>query len=116
MKYTTEIVEKLIADYESGKEVKVLADELGVAERSVIAKLSSLGVYKRKTYVNKRGEVPLKKEHYIERIAALLEIDVCLMESLEKTTKQALVLIERQIRQKLEDDASYAKSLEDKLK
>lgn len=103
MKYTTEIVEKLIADYESGKDAKTLADELGVAERSVIAKLSSLGVYKRKTYVNKRGEVPLKKEHYIERIAALLEIDVCLMESLEKATKSALVLMEKQIQEKIKE-------------
>ena len=100
MKYTQEIVDKLVADYESGVEVKDLAASLNVVERSVIAKLSSLGVYKRKSYVNKRGEAPLKKEYYIERIAALLDIDACLMESLEKTTKSALVLMERQIVEK----------------
>lgn len=103
MKYTQEIVEKLTADYASGKDVKELADELGVAERSVIAKLSSLGVYKRKTYVNKRGETPIKKEVYIERISALLDIDACLLESLEKVTKSALVLIERQIQEKIKE-------------
>jgi hypothetical protein len=101
MKYTQEIVEKMVADYEAGVEVKDIAASLDVVERSVIAKLSSLGVYKRKSYVNKRGEVPLKKEYYIERIATMLEIDACLMESLEKTTKSALVLMERQIKEKL---------------
>jgi hypothetical protein len=103
MKYTQEIVDKLVADYESGVEVKDLAASLNVVERSVIAKLSSLGVYKRKSYVNKRGEAPLKKEYYIERIAALLDIDACLMESLEKATKSALVLMERQIVEKLKE-------------
>ena len=78
MKYTQDIVEKLTADYQAGRDVKTLADELGVAERSVIAKLSSLGVYKRKTYVNKRGEAPIKKEVYIERISTLLDIDACI--------------------------------------
>lgn len=103
MKYTPEIVEKLIADYEAGVDVKQIAAELDVVERSVIAKLSSLGVYKRKSYVNKRGEAPLKKEYYIERIAKMLDIHIELLESLEKTTKGALVLIEKQIAEKLKD-------------
>jgi len=99
MKYTNEQVVKLIEDYQSGKPVKDIAEELKVPERSVIAKLSSLGVYKRKEYLNKRGEVPVKKEEYIERIATLLDINVELLESLEKVTKSALVLIERQVRE-----------------
>jgi Zn-dependent peptidase ImmA (M78 family) len=99
MKYTNEQVVKLIEDYQSGKAVKEIAAELNVPERSVIAKLSSLGVYKRKEYLNKRGEVPIKKEEYIERIATLLDINVELLESLEKVTKSALVLIERQVRE-----------------
>jgi len=103
MKYTPETVEKLIKDYEAGIAVKELATALDVPERSVIAKLSSLGVYKRKTYVNKRGEAPLKKEYYIERIAAMLNIHIELLESLEKTTKGALVLIERQLVEKLKE-------------
>jgi hypothetical protein len=99
MKYTNEQVVKLIEDYQSGKPVKDIAEEFKVPERSVIAKLSSLGVYKRKEYLNKRGEVPVKKEEYIERIATLLDINVELLESLEKVTKSALVLIERQVRE-----------------
>ena len=97
MKYTNEIVIKLIEDYKKGVSIKDLAAQLDVPERSVIAKLSSLGVYKRKEYLNKRGEVPIKKEVYIDRIAALLDINVDLLESMEKVTKTALVLLEQRI-------------------
>ena len=97
MKYTNEIVIKLIEDYKKGISTKDLAAQLDVPERSVIAKLSSLGVYKRKEYLNKRGEVPIKKEVYIDRIAALLDINVDLLESMEKVTKTALVLLEQRI-------------------
>ncbi len=64
-----------------------------VPERSVIAKLSSLGVYKKKTYTNKRGDVPVKKEEYIDRIAHLLEVNSDILESLEKVNKAVLALI-----------------------
>lgn len=97
MKYTIEIVNKITEDYKNGVPVKDIALELDVPERSVIAKLSSLGVYKRKEYLNKRGEVPVKKEVYIERISSLLDINVELLESLEKVTKTVLVLLEKRI-------------------
>jgi CMP-2-keto-3-deoxyoctulosonic acid synthetase len=93
----------MVADYEagiSGLEIaKGLSNEVNgiVPERSVIAKLSSLGVYKRKKYTNKQGDIPIRKEEYIERIAKLLDINIDLMESLEKVTKTALVLMEKQI-------------------
>ena len=103
MKYTNDIVTKIVEMYEKGTTPKEIADELSalhsveVPERSVIAKLSSLGVYRRKEYLNKRGEAPIKKEEYIERIADLLDINVDLLESMEKTTKAALVLLEKRI-------------------
>jgi Zn-dependent peptidase ImmA (M78 family) len=97
MKYTTELVEKLTSEY-GQKTAKELADEIGVPERSVIAKLSSMGIYKKKEYLNKRGEPPVKKEEYIERIATMLDIDSSLLESMEKVTKSALVLLEKQIK------------------
>lgn len=94
MKYTKEITDKLVADYQKGIDVKILADDLDVPERSVIAKLSSLGVYQKKTYLNKRGEVPIKKSEHIERIATLLNVNLELLESLEKVNKHVLKLIE----------------------
>lgn len=104
MKYTPEITAKLIEDYKAGVTVSDLAKQLSestgteVPERSVIAKLSAVGVYKRKEYLNKRGEPPTKKEEYITRIGKLLDIDLDLLESMEKVTKTALVLLERQIK------------------
>lgn len=97
MRYTTEQADKMVADYTGGVSARDIALELDVPERSIIAKLSSLGVYKRKEYVNKRGEPPVKKEEYINRIAALLDINIDLLESMEKVTKSALVLMDARI-------------------
>jgi DNA-directed RNA polymerase specialized sigma subunit len=99
MKYTKEITDKLIADYKSQVPVAQIAADLDVPERSVIAKLSSLGVYQKKSYVNKRGEVPVKKSEHIERIAELLDVDEELLESLEKVNKTVLKLIEQKLAQ-----------------
>ena len=99
MKYTKEITDKLIADYKGNVPVATIAQQLDVPERSVIAKLSSLGVYQKKSYVNKRGEVPVKKSEHIERIAELLDVDEELLESLEKVNKTVLKLIEAKLAQ-----------------
>jgi len=94
MKYTKEITDKLVADYISGITVSALAEELDVPDRSVIAKLSSLGVYKKKEYLNKRGETPIKKEEYIEKLAVLLGVSSDRLESLEKVNKSVLILLD----------------------
>ena len=98
MKYTKETTDKLIADYKAGIPVADLARELDVPERSIIAKLSSLGVYQKKQYLNKRGELPVKKSEHIERIALLLDCNLELLESLEKVNKGVLKLIEDKLR------------------
>ena len=99
MKYTKEVTDKLIEDYKAGISVQDLAVELDVPERSIIAKLSSLGVYQKKQYLNKRGEVPVKKSEHIERIAELLDVNLELLESLEKVNKGVLKLIEDKLRE-----------------
>ena len=99
MKYTKEITDKLIEDYKLGIPVATLAQSLDVPERSIIAKLSSLGVYNKKSYVNKRGELPVKKSEHIARIAKLLNCDEEILESLEKVNKQVLKLIELNLQQ-----------------
>lgn len=101
MKYTKEITDRLVQDYQAGKTVDELADGLQVPSRSIIAKLSSLGVYQRKQYLNKRGEVPVKKSEYIERIGALLNMNLELLESLEKVNKTVLQVIERELSKKI---------------
>lgn len=103
MKYTKEITDKMIADYQNEVSVDDIAAGLDVPVRSVIAKLSSLGVYKKKQYTNKRGELPVKKEEYIERIGALLDVNLDLLESLEKVNKNVLVLLEAALKASKED-------------
>jgi hypothetical protein len=99
MKYTKEITDKLVEDYKRGLTVQNLAEQLQVPERSVIAKLSSLGIYQRKQYLNKRGEVPVKKSEQIERLATLLGVASDRLESLEKVNKQVLFLLEKKLQQ-----------------
>lgn len=101
MKYTTENTKKLVDDYLAGVTVCELAEQLEVPERSIIAKLSSLGVYQKKQYLNKRGEVPTKKAVHIERIAELLQVNLELLESLEKVNKQVLIMIEQNLESKI---------------
>ena len=97
MKYTKEITDRLVQDYQAGTSIDELAKNLDVPQRSIIAKLSSLGVYQRRQYLNKRGEVPVKKSEYIERIGLLLNMNLELLESLEKVNKSVLQVIEREL-------------------
>jgi len=97
MKYTPELTDRISKEYQEGKPVKQLAEELGVPERSIIAKLSALGIYQKKQYLNKRGEVPVTKQVYIDRIASMLDINAELLDSMEKVTKNALILLDKQI-------------------
>lgn len=97
MKYTKEITDRLVEQYKTGTSIEELAKNLEVPARSVIAKLSSLGVYQRRQYTNKRGEVPVKKSEYIERIGKLLDMNLELLESLEKVNKGVLAVIEREL-------------------
>lgn len=92
------MTDQLLESYKSGVTTRELAEQLQVPERSVIAKLSALGVYKKKEYRNKRGEVPIKKEEYITRIAELLDVSVDILESLEKANKHVLKLIEQALK------------------
>jgi len=101
--YTPEITAKMSEDYKAGVSVAQIAEQIGASEKSVIAKLSSIGIYVKKAYTNKRGEVPVSKDVYIERIGSLLDIDRTVLDSLEKVTKQALILIEARIKELKEE-------------
>ena len=115
MKYTKEIVDRLVQDYQAGSSAEKLAQTLQVPTRSVIAKLSSLGVYQRKAYTNKRGEPPRKKSEIIEKLANLLELDLELCESMEKCNKLVLEAIERKLDPKLQQAAQTAWLQQDPL-
>lgn len=97
MKYTKEITDKIVEQYEQGAEIAAIAESLGVPDRSIIAKLSSLGVYTKKKYLNKRGEVPIKKWEHIEHLSQLLGVNSDQLESLEKVNKSVLVLLTKRL-------------------
>lgn len=103
MKYTPELTQQLLDAYKEGQSPEALSAMFTLQEgeevpvRSIIAKLSSLGAYKKKEYLTKRGEVPIKKEEYIERIAHLLDVNAEILESLEKVNKSVLQLIEKRL-------------------
>ena len=94
MKYSQETTLDIVNKYRSGVPVEELAAQLGVPDRSIIAKLASIGEYKKKEYTNKRGETPVKKEEYIDRLALLHNVSIDRLESLEKVNKSVLILLE----------------------
>ena len=98
MKYDKATTDKIVAMYQQEQPVEEIAKTIQVPERSVIAKLSSMGIYQRKEYKNKRRETPVKKEEYIERIAALMQVNSDLLESLEKANKSVLAMIEKALK------------------
>ena len=101
MKYDNDTLELIISEYKANpslETVEKLAEALDAPTRSIIAKLSSLGVYIKKTYKNKRGEVPVKKEEYLTRIAELMQVNLDQIESLEKVNKHVLILLEQALK------------------
>ena len=88
--YTPELCELLVQQYQGGYTVEQLSQDHQLSQRSVIAKLSQLGVYKRKGYRTKTGEVPVPKRELIERLGELLDEELELLDSLEKVNKRIL--------------------------
>jgi hypothetical protein len=109
--YTPEIIENVTRIYSANpglETVALLAKQYDVSPRSIISKLSSLGIYRKKEYLNKRGEPPIKKEVYIDGIAQMLGIEPQLLESMEKVTKIGLT----QLYEGIKGNLSYIASLE----
>lgn len=91
--YTPEQTTKMVADYQAGVTVDQIAETLGKSVRSVVAKLSREGVYKRKEYKTKTGEPVVKKDAHADAIGAILRLPENDVESLTKANKSALKAI-----------------------
>lgn len=88
--YTDEMVESIVAEYEaapSRETVDALAARFGKTSRSIIAKLSTLGVYQAPARVTKTGKPVVKKEALVAEIVAAVGVD---LPSLVKANKQDL--------------------------
>lgn len=91
--YTPEEVEYLTEEYSKDKcieTVERLAAELKKPKRSIIGKLSRLGIYEKTRYTSKTGELPVTKRELVANLASKLEIPLERVEGLEKAPKQAI--------------------------
>ena len=88
--YTPEQTQKIVVDYLQGVSVEELANTMGKSVRSIVAKLSREGVYKKKEYVTKNGETVISKEELSDRIGALCNLSEPEITSLTKCNKTAL--------------------------
>ena len=91
--YTPEQTAQIIADYQAGKSVEIIADNLGKTVRSIVAKLSREKVYIKKEYKTKTGESVIKKDTHADAIGAILRLPENDIESLTKANKNALKAI-----------------------
>jgi hypothetical protein len=91
--YTAEQTAKIIADYQAGVAVESIAQAMGKTVRSIVAKLSREKVYIAKSYVNKNGEKPVKKDVTADAIGAILRLSENDIDSLTKANKSALKAI-----------------------
>ena len=92
--YTQEMIDVMTERYEAQPTratVEALADEFGKTARSVISKLSSLGIYQKPTATTKRGEPIVKKEVFVAEVQDALGVCVPSMEKMTKSDLQVLV-------------------------
>lgn len=94
--YTPEQTAELKAAYlenPSKETVETFARKFGKTVKSVVAKLSREGVYRKAEYVSKTGEKPVKKESLVDEFAAEIGMNAETLESLAKANKTALKAI-----------------------
>lgn len=91
--YTTEQTVAIVAAYQAGETVEAIAETHQKSVRSIVAKLSREGVYKKKEYKTKNGEAVVKKDAHADAIGAILKLPENDIESLTKCNKNALRVI-----------------------
>lgn len=92
--YTNEETDEAIKLYlDANKDnsiIATIAAKLGKTPRSIVGKLSREGVYEKEVYKTKLGGTPVSKKELVHRISTKLEIDVNIIEGLEKAPKKDL--------------------------
>ena len=93
--YTPEMTAEIVAAYQAGETVEILAQRFDKTVRSIVAKLSREGVYQAKSKAS--GVATPRKAELISQIAHAINTNEELLESLEKATKEALELIAKAV-------------------
>ena len=86
--YTEEMVKVLVERYEanpSRETVDALAEELGKTSRSIISKLSNLGIYKAVERTTKSGKPVVRKVELVGAICYALGLELPSLEKVSKT-------------------------------
>ena len=95
--YTKEMTDVILGEYQaepSRETVDKLADKFNKSPKSIIGKLSREGVYERAVYKSKTGEMPITKVDLVSAIADLLEVEVDLLQGLDKAPKTTLKFLQ----------------------
>lgn len=87
---------------ERDKQVNILADQLGRKPRSIIAKLSRMGIYKAKERTTKTGEPVEHKKDIVLSIAEAVGVGLTSLTSLTKATKSDLKVLAKALNESLE--------------
>jgi hypothetical protein len=94
--YTDEMVARISDAYSAAptrETVDALAAELDRPVRSIISKLSALGIYQKQEQVTKSGKPIVRKEEYVAQIQAALGNEFPSMEKMTKTDLARLVQV-----------------------
>ena len=91
--YTPEMEQAIAADYAAGVSVEHIANNVGKSVRSVVAKLSRLGIYKAKERTTKNGDPIVKKDALADQLGMLCGLSEAEADSLAKANKTALAKI-----------------------
>lgn len=94
--YTADQTAELLAAYvveSTPATVELFAEKFGKSVKSIIAKLSREGVYKKKEYTTKAGTKPEKKDMTADAIGKILGLSENDTASLAKANKVALAAV-----------------------
>ena len=100
--YTEEMTAEIIAEYEANpckETVDAIAERIGKTARSVIAKLSSAGVYRTPQRTTKTGDAIVKKDELVAEIETWLGLPEGSVPSLAKTSKLELKQVHAAIKE-----------------
>lgn len=73
--YSQEVIDNMVAEYTANptrETVDALAESTGKTVRSVISKLSALGVYVKAEKAAKKAEPQIKKEVFVEELQTII--------------------------------------------
>jgi hypothetical protein len=94
--YSKEMIDQMTAAYEAAptrETVDALSESLNKPVRSVISKLSALGIYQRQERVAKTGKPIVKKEVFVAEVQERLGAEFPSMEKMTKADLERLVSV-----------------------